>query len=173
MTDLERILITAAVTVAGGVTVLMVGQVVSRFLIEPIYELRKLRGTIADALIYYAHYFSDSVERPFEEVRDASDKFRQLAAELMARTIGVPGYRLLGWLRLIPPFQDIINARRALFGLSNCLHRADWQRKHKLAAQAAFALGVADVDKQLFDLDTSDAPSLPAAGDHKASPPQG
>ena len=152
MSELDKILITSFTTVLVGVTVLTVGQVVAKFLIEPIYEQRKTIGTIADALIYYAHHLADSAERSLPEVQGASDKFRRLASELMARTVAVPGYRFWGWLRIIRPFGQVVAARQALIGLSNSLHTADWERKHKLAAQAAEALAVTAVDTGLFKL---------------------
>jgi hypothetical protein len=166
VTELQRIIVTALTTVAGGVTVLVVGQLVGRFLIEPIYEQRKLRGKIADTLIYYAHIYADSFDRPSDDVREASDKFRRLAAELMARTVGIPGYRWLGRLRIILPFEAITSARRGLIGLSNTLHKADWQRKHQLASQVALALRIVAVDEGLFTaLGTAEEPSLPLAED--------
>jgi hypothetical protein len=152
LTEPIKILLTAAVTVVGGVTVFTIGQVFAKFFIEPLHEQRKLIGTIADSLIYYAHHFSDSQERPFAEVRDASDCFRRHASTLMARTVAIPWYRLWALLRLVRPFADIIAARRALIGLSNSLNSADWQRKHKLALQAASALDVTAIDADMLKL---------------------
>ncbi len=146
MSELDKILITSAATVLGGVTVFTVGQVLSKFFIEPIYEQRKLVGAVADALIYYAHHFADSLERTIPEVQPASDRFRRLAAELMARTVAVPGYRVWGRLRVIRPFPRVVEARASLIGLSNTLHSADFQRKLKLASSVATALAVREVD---------------------------
>ena len=156
MSDLDKILLTAVTTVVGGVTVLTIGQVLTRFLIEPIHEQRKLVGLIADALLYYAHYLADSFDRPISEVGEAPDKFRRFAAELMAKTVAVPGYRLWGWLRVIRPFSQIIKARGALFGLSNSLHRKDWERKIKLAQEIATALKITEVDTSLLQRPESD-----------------
>jgi len=144
------IILTAAVTVVSGVAVLTLGQVVTKFFIEPIHEQRKLVGSIADSLLYYAHHLADSFDRPFPEVRDASDRFRRLAAELMAKTVAIPGYRLWGALRVIRPFKKVIAARAALFGLSNTLHRADSQKKVGLARELANALNVREVDEGLL-----------------------
>jgi hypothetical protein len=156
LSDLEKILLTTLATVLGGVAVFTVGQVLTRFLIEPIHEQRKLVGTIADSLLYYAHYLADSFDRPIAEVGEAPDKFRRLAAELMAKTVAIPGYRVWGWLRVIRPFNQVIAARGALFGLSNTLHRADWQRKIELARQIAATLNVTEVDSGLLARPASD-----------------
>ena len=151
LSDLDKILLTALTTVVGGIAVLTAGQVLTRFFIEPIHEQRKLIGSIADSLLYYAHYLADSVDRPISEVGEAPDRFRRLATELMAKTVAIPGYRLWGWLGVIRPFGRVIKARGALFGLSNSLHRADWQRKVALAQQVATALNITEIDKSLLE----------------------
>ncbi|MGH7615414.1 MAG: hypothetical protein ACREMW_15395, partial [Gemmatimonadales bacterium] len=123
----------------GGVIVLVVGQVFIRFLIEPLHEQRKVVGAIADALIYHAHYFADSgrpVVQDLAELNAAADQFRRLASELTAKTITVPGYRLLGWVRVMRPYGRILEARRSLWGLSNALARPDWQLKLRLRITA-------------------------------------
>jgi len=150
LSDLDKILLTALTTVIVGVIVFTVGQVLVKFLIEPIYEQRRLVGTIADSLIYYAHYLADSFERSIKEVGEAPDKFRRLASELMAKTVAIPGYHFWGWLRVIRPFKQVIRARGALFGLSNTLHRANWERKVALAREVASALKITEVDAELL-----------------------
>src|SRR4051812_9700804 len=101
MSDLDKILLTALTTIIGGVTVFVIGQIIQRFIIEPIHEQRKLVGAIANTLLYYAHYLPDSVDRPIKDVGEAPDKFRRLATELTAKTVAVPGYRLWGFVRAI------------------------------------------------------------------------
>jgi len=147
---LDKILLTTLTTVIAGVIVFMAGQVLTKFLIEPIYEQRKIVGLIADSLIYYAHYLADSFERPVKEVGEAPDKFRRFASELMAKTVAVPGYHLWGWLRVIRPFKEVIKARRGLFGLSNTLHKADSDRKIALAREVASALKITEIDAALL-----------------------
>ena len=124
MSEVDKIILTTLATIFGGVAVFVLGQLATKFLIEPIYEQRKVVGSIADALIYFAHHFADSVARPFDETRDASDRFRRLASELMARTVAIPGYRSFGWLRAVRPYHEVVTARGALIGLSNTLHRS-------------------------------------------------
>jgi hypothetical protein len=147
MSELDKILLTAVVTVIGGVSVFTVGQVIAKFLIEPIYEQRKVVGAIAEALLLNAHHLAESGELAVQsgaELREVSHGFRQLAAELMTKTVAIPGYRFWGWLRFIRPLHQIISARGGLFGLSNTLHTPDWERKMKFAEQIAVALKVTD-----------------------------
>ena len=136
--------------------VFTIGQLLTRFFIEPIYEQRKLVGEIADSLLYYAHYLADSFDRPIAEVGEAPDKFRRFAAQLMAKTVAIPGYRFWGSLRVIRPFGEVIKAREALFGLSNNLHKANSERKVNLAQEIASALNIAEIDKGLLEPPKSD-----------------
>lgn len=52
MSDLERILLTSALTILGVVVVLVMGQLLSKFLIEPIHELRKVVGEVRFSLAF-------------------------------------------------------------------------------------------------------------------------
>jgi len=157
MSDLDKILLTAGATVIGGVIVLVIGQIITRFLLEPLLEYRSAVGAIADALLYYAHFFADSGPRIVEmkEVNDAADRIRRLAVELTAKTITIPGYRILGRIRLIRPYEEMLRARGALWGLSNSLIRGDWQRKLHLASEAAKALKITAIDPGLLSRDWS------------------
>lgn len=53
MSELEKIFFTSALTIFGGVLVYVIGQVTSKFLIDPIHEQKKLIGEIGDSLIFY------------------------------------------------------------------------------------------------------------------------
>lgn len=44
MDDLTKILLTSSLTVLGGVLVFVTGQLIVKFLIEPIHELKKIIG---------------------------------------------------------------------------------------------------------------------------------
>ena len=113
MSDLEKILWTTAGTIIGGVVVLVMGQVVTRLFIEPIYELKRTVGNIAHALIFHAPNYGK------QEVRDF---FRQKASDLLARACGVPFYPVVWFVSvgMIPSKRSILKAHRALISLSNC-----------------------------------------------------
>ncbi len=123
MTDLWKIVLTSAFTVAGGVLVLMVGQLVQRFFIEPLHEQAKVVGEIAYALSYYAPVYANptnTVMRPDGvNLTDATeDALRALASRLIATTTAI---RWHGLARLVfsPPRKDVLDGAFALIGLSN------------------------------------------------------
>ena len=99
--------------------VFVLGQVASRFFIEPCYEQRVVIGRIAEALLNYMHFFAYSGESVLPGSPEASLHLRNLSSELMARTVGVPGYSFLSRLRFIRKQEDINKASRGLVFLSN------------------------------------------------------
>src|SRR2546427_7979563 len=101
-------LLTFVLTVMGGVSVLVIGQIIVRFFIEPVHELRKTIGDVGDVLIYYAHLYMRPKEvtaevggwsagSPLppvygEERGKASDDLRQKASLLFIRANAVLKY---------------------------------------------------------------------------------
>ena len=113
-------------TAFAGICVFVVGQIISKFLIEPIYEQRKTIGNVADALIYNAIWISNPDDAdPTGERNKASDALRQLSCNLIAKSHGVPLYRLLAFLSLVPKSIGIYESHRHLIFLSNSLFRGN------------------------------------------------
>ena len=152
LSDLDKILLTALVTAVVAIA----GQLLAKFLVEPIHEYRKVIGGVAYALMYHAHYFADSGPVPPEQVSEiekAADEYRRLACDLMARTVAVPGYRVLGAARMMRPYSQMLDARGALWGLANALARPDFELKLQRAREAAKALKLTAIDPGLFRLE--------------------
>jgi hypothetical protein len=57
MTPMTEILLTSALTITGGILVIVCGQICIRFFIEPVHELQKAIGDVGDALIYHANLY--------------------------------------------------------------------------------------------------------------------
>jgi hypothetical protein len=149
MNEIERILFTSATTIVGGAFVFVVGQLASRFLIEPCYEQRRVIGLVAEALLNYMYLFVDSGDTPKEGAYEAAPYLRKLSSELMARTIAIPGYSLLSKFRVVRKYSEIEEASRGLLGLANTVGRSDWERKLKMASKVAVNLGIDRIDSTL------------------------
>jgi len=54
MSELEKITWTAAFTIFGGVLVYVIGQLLSKFLIDPTHELKKVIGQVRFNLAFHA-----------------------------------------------------------------------------------------------------------------------
>ena len=56
MSETLKIVLTSSRTILGGIVVFVVGQVITKFVIEPMHERSKLIGEIANSLIYYGMF---------------------------------------------------------------------------------------------------------------------
>ena len=124
MTDLEKIVVTAAFTIFGGVIVYVVGQVLSKFFIEPLHDLRKAVGEVRFNLAFHA----PTIYTPIGRSKESSDKAREAlmksSCELIADLHAIPLYgitRLLAF-GVLPRGKAIEEAAVQLRGLSTYVH---------------------------------------------------
>ncbi len=131
MSELTKIILTAALTLFGGIVVFVAGQVVLKFFIEPIREQSKVISEINDSLIYFASFYmnpepvrhmSFSSDRERDE---ASNTLRRHASQLDSKTKVIIWYRMWERLRVVPKRSGVTEACRGLIGLSNNLFSAD------------------------------------------------
>lgn len=113
-------------TVFSGTLIFVVGQIILKFIVEPIHKQKEIVGEIADALIYYANLYTHPVFKG--ELKDSEvdkkrkrghEEFRKFACQIMSKTQLIPYYKTLSILRIIIKKQKIIEARGNLIGLSN------------------------------------------------------
>ena len=141
-----------ALTAAGGVTVFVLGQVLVKFLIDPIHEQKKLIGEIAATIIFYSNvgagmeqYYYDKIKAiadsdesqkaivvdRYKEILkshwgkadEAAVTLRRQATELLAKTHAIPLYGFWSFFRRVPKVEDVLTASSALIGMSNSTHR--------------------------------------------------
>lgn len=122
MSDTEKILYTSLATVLSGTTVFVIGQLIVKFLIEPIHAMWRFRGEISDSLIFYAGIYMNVGYVSKELTDEASEVFRQQACQLMSRAHLVPCYNFLERLKLVPGRQNLTEAHKELTGLSNSVY---------------------------------------------------
>ncbi len=141
--------LTAAFTIIGGVVVLVLGQLISKFLIEPMQEQSKLIGEIANSVVFYGNVGSTGIEtyyidefrkatgiqgpekqiiveryeqlirQHWQKSEDASKTLREQASKLMGVTEAIPFYGLWTFLGRIPKRENVIKASSLLIGMSN------------------------------------------------------
>lgn len=154
MTELEKILYTAVVTIIGGVCIFVIGQLLSKFIIEPIYEQRNAIGAIADALIFYSRLYVNpgpirdkelGTIKVLPEQTEAEDALRQHASKLMARTQAIPLYRLWAKLKLVRSKENILEAHKNLIYLSNSIVQRDRKENKMSRTNIVQALGFKDL----------------------------
>jgi hypothetical protein len=107
---------TAGLTVFAGFVVFVGGQIVQRFLLEPIQEQRKVIGDIAYMLLYHDNVGQFHKEEYRGEV---GYTLRRLAGELRRTRSTIPLYRLLEQTPWVAKTDNVIKASSGLVGWSN------------------------------------------------------
>ena len=122
MFELFKIVLTAGLTLLGGVLLLVFSQIFTRLIIDPYIEFKRLLGEISHALVLYsdrffnAATFMTSIDTKFEE---GKRQCRNLASRLRSFSNAVPFYSLLAYWHFVPCRQNVTEAARYLIGLSN------------------------------------------------------
>lgn len=142
MDGLTKILLTSSLTVFGGVFIFVVGQLLGKFVIEPIQDLKKLLGEIRFALVFHAQAILTPVgDKPGED--EAQKTFRKLSSDLRSKIGAIPFYHY--WSKIscgfLPRKGNALEASKQLMGLSNSVHQSDRSDKN--------AVRVAKIEKLL------------------------
>ena len=113
-------IITASVTLFGGVLLMVATQIFTRFVVDPLIEFRRLIGEVAYTLILHSKWlFNANATADRAEFQQAKDDCRTLASRLRSLSAAVPLYRLFVDLRAIPERSKVDEAAKSLIGLSN------------------------------------------------------
>ncbi|MDC8450810.1 MAG: hypothetical protein LV473_20995 [Nitrospira sp.] len=110
---------TVVLTVISGVLVYVLGQLIVKFVIEPVQETKKLIGYIAHSLIEHANVISNPDVTSKEDKIATSQAIRKLSAELRAQLYLVPKYHVTAFIFRLPSREKMLSATTSLMGLSN------------------------------------------------------
>jgi hypothetical protein len=119
LSELYKIILTASATLLGGVALLIVTQVLTRFIVDPLVDFRRLLGRVSYTLILHGNVLFNLSRMPPDKGTRSTDAVRDLASELNAFAAAVPLYKYLAILCLVPPAENVRKAARELIGLSN------------------------------------------------------
>jgi hypothetical protein len=124
VSELEKILWTATFTILGGVLVYVIGQLLSKFLIDPSHELKKVIGEVRFNLAFHASIIHSPIARTPERSDKAYEALLKSACELLAKVEAIPFYRVLSYISLgfLPSKESIRMAATQLRGLSTYVH---------------------------------------------------
>lgn len=123
MDDTCKILLTSFLTVCTGAFVLVFGQVVIRFIIDPIHDLKKTLGKIDFALAFHAPVISTSIGKE-ESDNEAQKALMKLSCELRAKIETIPWYSFWSacFCCSLPSKKNGFAAAKHLRELSNSVH---------------------------------------------------
>jgi hypothetical protein len=136
-------------TVVAGVLIFVGGQLLSRFLVDPLHEWRKLKGEIAHALVFYSNVHVAPRLHSVEFGEEAMKHYRDLASQLWQRVHAIPCHRLFVLLRLVPSWKRVQAASSGLIGLSNSVFETDplhHMDRNKMRERVREALGLRDFE---------------------------
>lgn len=124
MTELEKIVVTASFTIIGGVIVYVFGQVLSKFFIDPLHDLRKAVGEVRFILAFHARIIHTPASRSKERSDKAQEALMNSSCELIAKLYALPLYKFTRLLSfgVLPCKKAIEEAARKLRGLSTYMH---------------------------------------------------
>jgi hypothetical protein len=125
MSEIFKIILTSSLTVIGGIIVFVVGQIITKCIIEPIHEQAKIIGEIAYSLTMYSNVYSNPGILKNEKKDEASTFLRKCAGQLLARTYSLKLYWLWEKLRIVPRFNSVNLASEKLIGLSNFIYSSE------------------------------------------------
>ena len=116
-----QIALTALVTILVGALTLVVGQIIIRGVLEPALELKRLIGTIANDLDFYANRFVLPLEDEqwVEKQREWRDLFRKHACSLKEKVTVILWYQACASIFKLPPENDVWTASHQLMLYSN------------------------------------------------------
>lgn len=142
MTEFDRILLMASITILGGVVVLVAGQIIIRFFLEPLQDFRKTRARVINDLVMWGHVYSNPLS---SDRREVSLLLRERAAELRIVTSSLPCYWLFSLLRVVPSKRKISTASDSLFFISYSLRIGENIDKNiDQSKEAYLALGASE-----------------------------
>ena len=124
MSEPEKIIWTAAFTILGGVLVYVIGQLLSKFLIDPTHELKKAIGEVRFNLAFHAPIIRTPIARTPERSDKAYEALLKSSCELLAKVDAIPFYGFLSCISLgfLPSKKCTREAATQLRGLSTYLH---------------------------------------------------
>jgi hypothetical protein len=142
MDDLDKILLTSALTILGGAFVYVFGQIATEFFIKPVQQFWRMCCHIQDRLAFYAPVY-EHPEKEWDNRREALEEFRRCAAQLRAAAFAIGCYTLLSRCKIVPEWSAIEDAGRNLIGLSNGLHpksEGEGNRARRSAIETALGM---------------------------------
>ena len=119
--DIGSALVTSALTILGGVLLFGMGQVLTRFYLDPLERLRQLIGKIAFSMDYYANQLFGG-----QKGDKARTAFRRQACQLREMSQALPNYDFFAkYLKLVPDKRNVEKASSLLICLSNTPEKQD------------------------------------------------
>ncbi|MBI1921868.1 MAG: hypothetical protein HYS23_12400 [Geobacter sp.] len=149
MRELAKIVMTSAATILGGVIVLIAGQLLSKFFIEPLQEFKKLLGEIRYSLVFFAREIHTPISGDKDICDKASEALRKHSCDLRSKVAAIPFYEFMSNRSsgFLPNKASVLEAARLLIALSNSVHKDDRSMNFDLKRKIYSLLGFGSIDE--------------------------
>ncbi len=150
MSEIEKIILTSCFTILGGILIFSMGQMISRFFIDPVHEQFKGIGNIAFLLGRYANVYCNPgpLYHPMGFLDKVADETRQSAMSLVSSSNSINLYGFWEKLGFIINRSDVSVAVKQLIGLSNSVHKGNgvenYERMKKIEKLLKFKISTVD-----------------------------
>jgi hypothetical protein len=118
-------MLTVFSTVLSGTLVYVLGQIILKFFIEPVQELKKTIGVISHSLIERANVIYNPGIGLKEIETETSKELRNLVSRLQSHLYLIPRYSPTAQIFGLPLPAKILAASKALIGLANGVDMPD------------------------------------------------
>ena len=140
---------TTGITILIGIFIYVVGQLLSKFLIDPAYELLKAIGEVRFNLAFHAATIHTPEARSKNAAEKARDALMKSSSDLIAKLHAIPPYGKLWFLFRLPPCQAIEEAAVTLRGLSTYVYEYVDEREQKSKTLDAIQKRVKRIERLL------------------------
>jgi hypothetical protein len=119
-------LTTTGLTILGSIVVYIFAQFLSKTFFDPLYELRKSIGDVRFNLAFHGATIHTPAARSPDASNKAKEALMKSSSELFAKSHAILFYENLGFLFDLPSRQNIEKAAVTLRGLSNYVHKSEY-----------------------------------------------
>lgn len=129
---------TSSLTIITGVLVYVLGQIIIKFFVEPIYEQRKAIGDVLDMLIFYGIIYVNASNFDKQQHDEVAKAMREKSSLLRVRTYAIPHYDSLANLGIVLERKSIHAVCKSLNAISHDVYDKDPSMKMYEEAREAF-----------------------------------
>jgi hypothetical protein len=134
MADGWKIVLTAGLTLLGGIVLLLLGKAIEVLILTPLQKYRENSSTVLERMDFYSNrltnFFSDDPgDKERDEMRKISHELRSVAMALKASYLNISFRRVLVKIKWIASRADLNEAVGKLTLLSNNLPQPEKDRR--------------------------------------------
>jgi len=110
-------------TVFSGVITFVIGQLITKLLLDPVQDMKKTVGQVSHLLVERANVIANPGVPTKEIMDETSDALRRLSSQLHAHLYLIPLYDVTSKVFCLPSKEKLLTASSELIGLSNSVYR--------------------------------------------------